>query len=446
MRFPTSLILAAAVWLSAPLQAQPNVLDTGSPPATEETSASSSPIALRSPDARIRARLVQLFREIDGLEGVTVQVRAGVVTLSGTTLDMQTSDEAESVASRVEGVVSVQNDLQVERRLEQRLQPLVGETEELVRTVLAFLPVLAIALIVFAAFWVAGAIFTRRTNIFRRLAPNPFIEAFFEQIVRLVFIIIGLVVAMSILGATALIGTVLGAAGVISLAVGFALRDTIENYIASILLSLRQPFAPNDAVLIDGIDGRITTLNSRATIITTWDGNEVRIPNAIVYKAKIMNYTRTPERRFEFEIRVRLATELGCALAIAIRAARQMEGVLEEPQPVALIDRIEDYTAVLKVLAWVDQTRSDFHKTRSETIRAVKDALEAEHIDITAPVQLVRHVPDGAQDGSGAPSQPTSEEMRAVKDTSPDTTIEQKVEERRAEASEDMLKPSARRE
>lgn len=439
-------ILAAALWLSAPLQAQPNVLDIGSPPAAEETSASSGPIALRSPDARIRARLVQLFREIDGLEEVTVQVRAGVVTLSGTTMDMETSGEAESVASRVEGVVSVQNNLQVERRLEQRLQPLVGEAEELARTVLAFLPILAIALAVFAAFWVAGAIFTRHTNIFRRLAPNPFIEALFEQIVRLVFIVIGLVVAMSILGATALIGTVLGAAGVISLAVGFALRDTIENYIASILLSLRQPFAPNDAVLIDGIDGRITMLNSRATIITTWDGNEVRIPNAIVYKAKIMNYTRTPERRFEFEIRVRLATELGCALAIAMRTARQMEGVLGEPQPITLIDRIEDYTAVLKVLAWVDQTRFDFHKTRSETIRAVKEALQAEHIEITAPVQLIRHVPDETQDASGAPGQPTSDEMRAVKDISPDTTIEEKVEARRAEASEDLLTDAARRE
>jgi small-conductance mechanosensitive channel len=422
------------------------VLNTGSPPAAEETSASSSPIALRSPDAAIRARLVQLFREMGGLEGVTVRVRAGVVTLSGTTLDLQTSDEAESVASRVYGVVSVQNNILVERRIEQRLQPLAGKTEELVRTVIAFLPILAIALIVFGSFWLAGAIFTRRTNIFRRLAPNPFIEALFEQVVRLVFIIIGLVVAMSILGATALIGTVLGAAGVISLAVGFALRDTIENYIASILLSLRQPFAPNDAVLIDGIDGRITTLDSRATIITTWDGNEVRIPNAIVYKAKIMNYSRTPERRFEFEIRVRLATELDCALAIAMRAAKQMEGVLEEPQPVALIDRIEDYTAVLKVLAWVDQTRSDFHKTRSETIRALKDALEIEHIDITTPVQLIRYVPDETQDAAGAPSQPTPQEMRAVQDTSPDTTIEQKVEERRAEASEDMLTPSARRE
>src|SRR5690606_41705517 len=122
------------------------------------------------------------------------------------------------------------------------------------------------------------------TRMFRRVVRNPVVENLLEQIVRLVFSLGGLVLAMNILGATALLGSVLGAAGVLGLAVGFAMRDTLENYIASILLSLRRPFAPNDAVVIEGVEGRITTLNSRATIITTWDGNEVRIPNAIVYK------------------------------------------------------------------------------------------------------------------------------------------------------------------
>jgi len=256
-------------------------------------------------------------------------------------------------------------------------------------------------------------------------------------------------VAMNILGATALIGTVLGAAGVIGLAVGFAVRDTIENYIASILLSLRQPFRPNDAVNIEGIDGRVTTLNSRATIITTWDGNEVRIPNAVVYKAKIVNYTRTPERRFEFELRLHPETDMRCALAIALHAVKRVEGVLEEPAPATLLDRIEDYAFVLKVLAWVDQSRSDFHKTRSETLRAVKEAFEAEGIELAEPIQKVRQLtgekkPEPAKPVT--PRQPSHQEMRAIKDTSPDTTIREKVLARREEADNDLLTAGAPRE
>ncbi len=64
----------------------------------------------------------------------------------------------------------------------------------------------------------------------------------------------------------------------------------------------------------------MTTLNSRATIVTTWDGNEVRIPNAVVYKAKITNYTH-PERRFQFEVRVTFDTDLSCAGNRAARCA-----------------------------------------------------------------------------------------------------------------------------
>lgn len=445
------LIVPVLLWGQASLAQDPIVPSAPAGKASPATAEPATPIPLRSPDRVIRNRLLELFGEIEGLRQVAVQVRGGVVTLSGTVLDIEAREEAENVASRVAGVASVENELRTERRLERRLEPLIAQGRALTASVLALLPLLAIALLVFAAFWFAGAMFTRRTNLFRRLAPNPFIEALFEQIVRLLFIIAGLVVAMNILGATALIGTVLGAAGVIGLAVGFAVRDTIENYIASILLSIRQPFRPNDAVNIEGVDGRVTTLNSRATIITTWDGNEVRIPNAVVYKAKIVNYTHTPERRFDFELRIDPETDLSCALATALRGAKGAEGVMAEPAPAALLDRVEDYAFVLKVLAWVDQSKSDFNKVRSEAIRAVKDAFQAEGIELIRPVQKVLQLaedePRAAEaEPRTAPRQPSHQEMREIKDTSADTTIDEKVQARRESADNDLLTAAAPRE
>ena len=78
--------------------------------------------------------------------------------------------------------------------------------------------------------------------------------------VLLVFFVAGLVLALDIAGATALLGTILGAAGIVGLAVGFAVRDTIENYVASLMLSLRQPFRANDLVKIDEFEGRVIRL------------------------------------------------------------------------------------------------------------------------------------------------------------------------------------------
>lgn len=106
------------------------------------------------------------------------------------------------------------------------------------------------------------------------------------------------------LGATGLLGALIGTAGIIGVGLGFALKSTGENYFASILLSLRQPFDPHDLVKIDDQDGRVVRLSSRATVLLDFDGNHVRIPNSKVFNATIINYTRNPERRFWFKLEV----------------------------------------------------------------------------------------------------------------------------------------------
>lgn len=437
-----SLLLILQV---APVAAQdislPGTSDSESP------APSAAPIPLASPDAAIRSRLVTLYSQVSGLDAVRVHVRNGVVTLTGTALDPEASAKAEGIASRLDGVVSVENHLEVEHRVERRLQPLIAKTEQMMRDTIAFLPLLVVALVVFVGFWLLGRVITRRTRLFRRIAPNQFIEMLFEQVVRLIFILVGLVTAMSILGATALIGSVLGAAGVIGLAVGFAVRDTIENYIASILLSVRRPFAPNDVVNIEGFEGKIALLNSRATVIIQGDGTQVRIPNATVYKSIITNLTHHPERRFEFEIGIGFENDITCALATAANAVSQVDGVIAEPRPAVLVDRFAEYVMIIKVLAWVDQQKSDFGKTKSEAIRAVKEAFDAEHISIPEPIQNARAMPDAVQvDRSGQTSKPTAEDRAAIADTSIDRTIDEKVHEARAGAEEDLLTRAAPRE
>lgn len=436
------LLLALVLGGAVPVQAAlPLPAPDTSAPAEPD-----APIELSSPDAEIAARLREVYRAIGGLEGVRVQVTGGVVALSGTTLDDAARNEAQTVAARVTGVVSVENGIEVEHRLGRRIAPVIAQSKALGERILAYLPLFAFAMLVLAGFWMAGVMLTRWTNLFRRLVHNPFIATLIEQIVRLVFVLAGLVVAMSILGATALIGSVLGAAGVLGLAIGFAMRDTIENYIASILLSVRRPFAPNDSVIIEGVEGRITTLNSRATIITTWDGNEVRIPNAIVYKTKIVNLTTTPERRFEFQLGVRLDTDVACALAIALATVKTIDGVLDKPAPASLVSAIDDFRIVLTVQGWVDQGQSDFNKTKSEAIRLVKKAFDAEGILIAQPTQIGLEWTEPKRGEGPDTRKPSAAEMREIKDTSRDTTIEQKVEEKRAESDTDLLTEAAPRE
>ena len=184
------------------------------------------------------------------------------------------------------------------------LEPAVERVETRFEGLVAALPQAGLALVIVLGAWLLARAVARWDRPYRRLQGNRFVSDLVRGIARALVLLAGVAVALEILDASHLVGALAGTAGVAGLALGFAFRDLIENYVASILLSLRQPFAPNDHVPIDGFEGRVARLTSRATILITPDGNNLRIPNATVFKGIILNYTRNPERRFGYPVAI----------------------------------------------------------------------------------------------------------------------------------------------
>ena len=403
-------------------------------------------------DRRIRDRLEAIFAEIEPLDEIEVTVAAGVVRLSGPVDRQATSDRAERLTRQVEGVVDIENALTLNRGLEDRLESTGNQVVDIFRQVVAGLPLLAVALAVFVVFWLAGRWLGGRRRLYQRIAPNVFIATLLGQITHFAFIVLGLVLALALLDATALLGTILGAAGIVGLALGFAVRDTVENYIASILLSLRNPFSVNDLVDVDGQLGNVITLTSRATILLSPEGNHVRIPNATVYKAVIVNYTRRSERRFEFDVGVDTDHDLQSAQQVALDTLESTTGVLSEPPVLVIVEALGDSNVVLRCYGWVDQEHHSFAKVRSEAIRRVKETFDEAGIVMPEPVYRLKIVDraDGA-----ARTSPRAEAKREepagtapdATDVSVDRTLEQRVMVDAEEAeSENLLSPSADRE
>jgi small-conductance mechanosensitive channel len=177
---------------------------------------------------------------------------------------------------------------------------------------------------------------------------------------------------------------------VVGLALGFAVRDTVENFIASVLLSLRQPFRPNDFVDIQGDMGTVARLTSRATILISPEGNHIRIPNATVYKGRIVNFTRDPQRRFDFDLGVDADADQAAALSIAVDALKSLPFVLDDPEVGAWVKEVGDSNVVLTFTGWVDQSAVNFPKARGEAIRIAKTALEAAGFGLPEPIYRVR--------------------------------------------------------
>lgn len=423
----------------------------------EETSAAKIEAgALAVSDTEIQGRIAEIYNEIDSLSEVTVNVSSGVVTLGGQTATADAAERAESIAGRVTGVVTVENAIGRDVSVDSRVSPALGELRAYGEDAIKFAPLFALALATFILIALFGWVLSQWGAFWRRVAPNAFIAELAATTIRVVFLVLGAVAALSLLDATALLGAFLGAAGVLGLAVGFAVRDTIENYIASIMLSLRQPFRPNDHVVIDEREGHVIRLTSRATILMTPDGNHLRIPNSSVFKAVILNYTRNSERRFEFELGVDADDDPIAAIETGLDAIKAQSFVLKEPAPLAYIRNVGDSNILIFFAAWIDQNHAGFQKSRSAALSAAKDALEEAGFALPEPIYRLRFDADappilkdmsGAsvrETTPGAAPRPRPKTAKAAPDVRPDTHIAKKVEEERREAGEgDLLEENA---
>jgi small-conductance mechanosensitive channel len=255
---------------------------------------------------------------------------------------------------------------------------------------LAALPLLLVALVLVALAGYVGGWLSRRTAIDRLARRRPFLTDLTRTTVRWGVTALGVLAALELLDATAMVGALLGTAGILGVALGFAFKAILENYLAGILMSVRQPFSLRDHVVIEGNEGTVMAMTSRATILMTPDGNHLRLPNALVFRGVTLNYTRNPSRRFEFDVGIGVEEDLLLAQQIGVEEMLRIDGVMDSPPPRAFIDSLGDSNVAVRFQGWVDQGSRDFAMVKSEAIRRVKLALEAGGMDMPEPIYRVQ--------------------------------------------------------
>lgn len=393
-----------------------------------------------SDDVQLEQRLQATFREVEAFQGITVTVQHGVAHLRGTVVDPQQASEAERLAREFEGVLYVENDVTAETDLVDRVTPAVSRLQEYGQLFVEYLPVGIVALLILlitggVARWVGG------WEAAKRLRMSPLAWSLVRRLIQVVLVLFGLVVTFDLLGVTSLVGALLGTAGVAGLALGFAFQDIIENYLAGVLLSVRQPFRVNDLVSIDGHEGRVVRLTARELVLFTFEGNHVRLPNATVFKNVLVNYTLNERRLAVFEVGVHPQEDLADVQRLGIETLGAMKGILEEPPPFARIVAISDSSVTVRYHGWVNQTDADFTKVQSEAIRLVKTALDEAGVDLPEPTFRIIQMPsfeEPATEEKHMPPQSVQEQARSV-DVAPDGLMEAQVDEEAHDPDEPNL-------
>jgi small-conductance mechanosensitive channel len=263
------------------------------------------------------------------------------------------------------------------------------EFQLLLAKIIDFIPHLITALVVFgvalfvsniAAKWVLQKSKTKVKNIET--------SKLLSTITRWTILVLGIVIALEQVNFN-VTGFVAGL-GVAGFTIGFALQDIAKNFVSGILLVIRQPFQVGDAVELSGFEGKVTDITLRDTVVETWDGEVVILPNMSVYSNPIKNFSGLKNRRRIIQIGVDYEVDLEKAQNVILESVKSVEGVLLDPHPMVLAKEFGASEIVLQVYFWIDQTQNSIIQIPSDVILSIKDAAKRESINIPYPIQTVQ--------------------------------------------------------
>lgn len=421
----SALLLALSPAFAAPQSATGADTDASAPVSADAAPTGEAPAAGEEAVARqLRAKLTT----DDDLKEVTASVDDGVAELDGSVLQPMHKLEATKIATETPGVATVVNNVEVDTSLRSHVHAAYRGTTRKLATLVARAPLLLVAIAIVLVFAWAGRLLSRNLRMLRLRIDNPYMDGLIRRSVRVIVTLLGVLLALNLLDLSTMVGAVLGSAGVVGLALGFAFKDIAENYIAGVLLSVRKPFSPGEQIRVDAYEGKVVALTSRATILMTMDGNQLQLPNALVFKSVLLNYSQNPKRRFDFRTTMDPSHSIRQAQTLALEAYSGIDGVLDDPAPSWTVVQNAPGGIELQFFGWVDQRSSDLGKVRGEAIRLVKAAFARAGIQAPRSVQhvvLSRETP--AQATPEARPEPTQ-------GASVDTSVNRDIDDQLAEA------------
>jgi small conductance mechanosensitive channel len=247
-------------------------------------------------------------------------------------------------------------------------------------SLVAFTPKLLIALVVLLLVWfIARQISRFSDSKLKQRMNDPLLAEFLAAMIKFLIVLTGLMFSLKIVGLGGITAGILAGAGLTAFIIGFALRDIGENFLAGIIMAFKRPFRIGDFVESGVIKGRVVALNLRDTQLKTLDGKDVFVPNALILKTPLINYTIDGFLRFDFVVGLPGGSDFNKATKIIEDAVNTVDGVIRRRRKTtANITGISPSRLDVTVSFWIDtfRVKDTSEKIRSQVILAVQKVLE----------------------------------------------------------------------
>jgi small-conductance mechanosensitive channel len=246
--------------------------------------------------------------------------------------------------------------------------------------------ILAFTASILAALWMASAFETRIMDA-RAMDINQ--RVILSKISRTILIVLGVLIALPMVGVDLTVLSVFG--GALGVGLGLGLQKIASNYISGFIILLDRSLHIGDIVTVDNRKGEVTSLTTRYVVLKSDDGTEALIPNDTFITSAVISQTYSNRRlRLIVPLQISYSSPVDTAMSIMFNTAKKFQQVLSEPEPAVILKEFADSGIHLELIIWVEDPEGGVLRLRSDINREIWSEFQKNGIDIPFPQREVR--------------------------------------------------------
>lgn len=276
-------------------------------------------------------------------------------------------------------------------KIEEVYTLLSDKLESWLKGAITLLPNIVVAFLIAIGFGLLAKVVGKWVGkLMRSTFESRQIAALLTSIIKAVIVIAGIFIALDFVGLSGTVTSLLAGAGIVGLAIGFAFQDMTENFIAGVAMGIRKPFEIGDVIEAEDVFGNVKGINLRNTLVETFYGQLEVIPNKILFRNILTNYSTLGYRRVEVPVGISYADDVEKAVDVITEAMNDKDYVIKKDETAVYAEGFGDSSINLLVWFWIDYPGdTGFMVARHDAIVTVKRVLEENDILIPFPIRTL---------------------------------------------------------
>ncbi len=279
----------------------------------------------------------------------------------------------------------------IQEQVAEPVQTLVQKLEGWLDTFISMIPNMAVTLLLLVIFLVLARLGSKLfIKLFTKASKNEALGHLFSTFVYAAILGIGFFIMLGVLGLNKALTSLIAGIGMIGLVLGLAFQDIAADFISGAILAFRRPFKIGDIIEVRDIMGKVSETDLRVTVVETFQGQEVYIPNKDILQGAIYNFSILEKMRIDILVKVSYAEDLDKVEDVVLSTMKNLDGVIDKDLMVFDYAEFDSSSINFNIRFWIKYPGGPgYYKMKSNAFKVIKSAFDEQDITIPFPIRTL---------------------------------------------------------